>query len=684
MACMRFPSYTPEQLFRMALLFFAFLLAAQVFSYLYAFVPTSPALIWPASGIALAGLILGGLRLWPAVFLAAFVHQLLNGNGLAIAVGLAIANALQPILGAWLLRRFGFRNAFSRVPDTIVFFLIAFITTAIVPTLGLLTFAVADRPVPNGIMGTFLPWWIAQMFSVLVITPLLVRWLPKLSVDRTRAELMEACLALLSVIAVAVLLFWTPFRDIGGVPLVYLILVPLLWIGLRVGPRFMTLALFLNAGIALGGTAYRLTAAGNIAGLGNALLQTEIFIIMISFIFLLLVTVAEERKDTAKDLRENVRQLEDAVERVRREDEAKSRFIATLAHELRNPLAPLMSSVELLKLGKPSAQELERLAEGMTDNLKTMRHLLDDLLDISRISREKLVLATEQVDLLAALHKSLWSVSALARERTLSLEASLPEHAVLLEADPVRLEQIFVNLLHNAVKYTEPGGQIRLAARTEAGMALVTVEDTGIGMDADVLAHVFEPFFQMDQPGKLRAGLGIGLSLTKNLVELHGGSVEAASKGAGSGSVFTVRLPLATAASKEQRPATPARELAEGALRILVVDDNRAAADALTKLLTLRGNELHTMYTGTDALEAAPRIDPDVVLLDIGLPDVDGYAVARGLVADARVSATLVALTGFGQESDIQKAEKAGFAFHLTKPAGLAEIEEVLSQIARR
>ncbi len=667
----------------MVLLFLAYLLSAQIFSYFYATIPNAPILVWPSSGIALAGLILGGIGLWPAVFAGALVHSLLYGDTALAVVSVAAASALQAVVGAYFLKQFGFTNSFSRVPQTIAFILTAILTTLIVPSIGILTLLIGGEPLTRGVLGTYIPWWIAQILSVLIVTPLLVRWLPRFTFRRSKGEMIEAWLSIASITGVAFLLYWTPYREIAEVPLVYLILVPLLWIALRIGPRFMTLALFINAFLALAGTAYLTVSSGSIAMLGQALLQTEIFIIMISFIFLLLVTVAEERKDTANDLRENVKRLEDAIERIRKEDEAKSRFIATLAHELRNPLAPLMSSLEILKLAPPSVKQTSGLADEMTDHLQTMRHLLDDLLDISRISREKLSLYKERVDLNAVIHQSTRTVDRLMNERGHALIVDVPDTAIMFEADPVRLEQVFVNLLNNAAKYTEPGGTITVSAQISKGFVTVCVSDTGIGMDEHVLEHVFEAFFQIEQPGKMHAGLGIGLSLTRNLVEMHGGTIEARSPGIGRGSEFVVRLPLTESLPEAATNNTRADMQSNDGLRILIVDDNRAAADALAKLLALRGNVTEAVYASKEAIERAPTFCPEVVLLDIGLPDMDGYEVARRLRSDSNFSATLIALTGYGQESDIRKATKAGFDHHLTKPAGLADIEEILRSIAR-
>lgn len=672
-----------RNLLRGSILFAALFGFSLIFSNIY-FAANSPAVIGPIPGIALAGILLGGSALWPAVALATFAHQLVSGSSLLLAVGLALANTLQAVIGSWLLRRFDFNTFFSRVPDTIAFAAVALFVTTLVPTLGSIALMLDGYGFPGGLLATWMPWWIGQVASVLIVSSILVRWLPHIFFSRSRTEWVEIILALGSLVLVDLLLFWTPYHELAGVPLVYVIFGPLLWLALRIGPRFMTVALFLNAALALTGTVFLARSMGNLDVIGELLFQTEVFIIMISFIFLILVSIAEERKDTANDLRHNVKNLESALERIQREDDAKSRFIATLAHELRNPLAPLMTSLELLALERPEPEKITKIAHSMTEHVKTMRHLLDDLLDISRISREKLTLQKEYVDLHGVISKSVRTIAPLMEEREHTLAVELPDEAVRFEADPVRLEQIIVNLLNNAAKYTEPGGTITLSAEVANQTLLIRVRDTGIGMNADMLEQVFEPFFQIDSQDRRVSGLGIGLSLTKNLVEMHGGRIMAASEGPGKGSEFTVSLPVNDFVQERPAPSIPTQALSEGArsFRILIIDDNQAAADGLVKLLTLRGHTAHAVYTGVDGLKHAPVYVPEVILLDIGLPDMEGYEVAKSLKADEGVSATVVALTGYGQESDIRKAEKAGFDHHLTKPAGLSEIEELLGRIA--
>lgn len=669
---MPFPLPSRRVMFRSALIFASFFVTAQLSSHFYAANVTAPALIWPASGIALAAFILVGPRYWPAVAVAAFLHQVLVGGTLLAAVLLTLANVGQALLGWQLLRQFRFDPLLARLYDTFALTGVALTVSIIVPTVGIITYALTGAPLPLAPFATWGAWWAAQILSLLVVTPVIVRWLPKLSFTRTKAEWTEAFLAMASLIAIDLALFWSPITNIAGVPLAYLVLAPLFWFALRIGPRGMTLALVVNAALALFGTIHLYTGAA----LAPRLFQTELYVIILAFIFLLLVSLEEERKEAVKGLKERAERLEDAIDRIRQEDEAKARFIATLAHELRNPLAPLMSSLEVLAL-ESKDREARTSAESMHGHVGTMRRLLDDLLDLSRVSRKKLVLQKEHVDLHAVMNQAVRSAEPLINERKHALHSELPPDAVLFEADPVRLSQIVVNLLNNAAKYTEPGGTITLSASADGGTLTLAVSDTGMGIAPEMLERVFEPFLQIHEERPGQTGLGIGLSLTRDLVALHGGTIEAASEGPGTGSTFTVRLPIARRAPEETRAPEPADHRSR---RVLVVDDNAPAAEALRKLLTLRGHVVTTAGDGAEALASAAAVAPEVVLMDIGLPDMSGYEVATRMRENGS-TAVLVALTGYGQDADKKRAADAGFAFHLTKPAGLADIEAVFARI---
>jgi CheY-like chemotaxis protein/two-component sensor histidine kinase len=307
---------------------------------------------------------------------------------------------------------------------------------------------------------------------------------------------------------------------------------------------------------------------------------------------------------------------------------------------------------------------------------------VDDLLDLSRISQGKIVLRKERVELAAVVGSAVEASRPLIEKWGHELTVTLPPEPVLLEADPVRLAQVLLNLLNNAAKYTNQGGRIGLTAEREGEAVLVRVKDTGIGIPAEMLPRVFEMFTQVEQSQeRSQGGLGIGLTLVQRLVQLHGGTVEAHSDGPGKGSEFVVRLPVAGPARARgpQGAADGGQVVAPPACRILVVDDNRDAADSLAVLLRMMGHEVHTAHDGLEAVGAVAVLQPDVVLLDIGLPKLNGYEVARRVRQGRAEGVVLIALTGWGQEEDRRRSREAGFDHHLTKPVELAALQQLLA-----
>jgi len=361
-------------------------------------------------------------------------------------------------------------------------------------------------------------------------------------------------------------------------------------------------------------------------------------------------------------------------EAARRKDE----FLATLAHELRNPLAPIRNAVRVLKgKGQPDP-ELAWCRDVIDRQVAHMARLLEDLLDVSRVSREKLELRRERIDLAGVIAAAVETSRPLVEEGRHDLAVDLPAEPVWLDADPVRLAQVFANLLNNAAKYTPPGGRIALAATARDGEVAVAVRDTGIGIAADVLPRLFEIFAQARPALELaQGGLGIGLALVKGLVELHGGRVAASSAGPGTGSEFVVRLPVA--APPADRPAPDLEPDRPAGRKVVVADDNRDAADSLAMLLGLLGHDVRTARDGVEAVEVAEAFRPEVILLDIGMPRLDGYGACRRIRAQSWGGGVfLVALTGWGQEEDKRRAAEAGFDAHLVKPADPARLDALL------
>jgi PAS domain S-box-containing protein len=372
---------------------------------------------------------------------------------------------------------------------------------------------------------------------------------------------------------------------------------------------------------------------------------------------------------------------ERALNDLREVDRRKDEFLAMLSHELRNPLGPILNAVEVLDRLEPGDEELGAGArEVIARQAKHMKRLLDDLLDVSRVSQGKIELQKQRIDLNVLIGQVVEGSRPMMIEKRHELSIVLAPQPMALEADPTRLLQVFDNLLNNAAKYTDAGGHIAIVTSAEGGEAVVTVRDDGIGMTPDLLTRAFDLFVQGTRSlDRAKGGLGIGLTLVKTLVRMHGGSVRAFSDGPGRGSQLEVRLPLA--APTELHPARPApvpRTEAGASMRVLVVDDNVDAANVLAHLLRLAGHEVSLAYDGPAALAAATAVPPDLVLLDIGLPGMDGYAVAERLRASGHARAALVALSGYGREDDIRRSRAAGFDHHLVKPIDFAELWRVV------
>jgi PAS domain S-box-containing protein len=381
----------------------------------------------------------------------------------------------------------------------------------------------------------------------------------------------------------------------------------------------------------------------------------------------------------------DITEQREAVEALREADRRKDEFLALLAHELRNPLAPLRNGLEVMRLASGKPEVVSRARDMMDRQLSHMVRLIDDLLDVSRISRNKMELRRSRV-LLADVVSSAVEIARPAIEAAgHELTVSLPPEPVPLDADLTRLAQVFGNLLNNSAKYTEPGGRIWLTATREGGQVSVAVRDTGIGIPAFALPTLFDMFSQVDRSMERSAGgLGIGLALVKGLVEMHGGTVEAASPGQGQGSTFTVRLPV-PADPAEPSPGTPAEEWTDSTglkRRILVVDDNRDSAASMAVMLRLVGNEVRTASDGLEAVELAEQFRPQVVLMDVGMPRLNGYEATRRIRERPwGRDMTIIALTGFGQEMDRARSKEAGCDGHLVKPVKLPDLEKLLIEL---
>lgn len=380
----------------------------------------------------------------------------------------------------------------------------------------------------------------------------------------------------------------------------------------------------------------------------------------------------------AADLIERVKFQEELEKADRRKDE----FLATLAHELRNPLAPIRNGLQLLRHTGTDIEILEKVRAMMERQVQHMVRLVDDLLDVSRISRNTFALQKERLELDSVVKAAVETSRPAIETANHKLIISLPSNPLLLEADPVRLAQAISNLLNNAAKYSEPGGRIWLTADSENDVIVIRVRDTGVGIPHESLPHIFEMFMQAKHTSeRAQGGLGIGLTLVQRLISMHGGTVEAASEGLGKGSEFTIRIPALPAAELEamEKPEQEKAMEPRSRRRVLVADDNQDSVESLAMMLRFLGHEVVTAHDGAEAIELARSFRPEVALLDIGMPKYSGYDVARYMREElGAASVTLVALTGWGQEEDRRRTRDAGFNHHLVKPLDFDLLEKVL------
>jgi signal transduction histidine kinase len=383
---------------------------------------------------------------------------------------------------------------------------------------------------------------------------------------------------------------------------------------------------------------------------------------------------------TANGISQHARAAKRAEESLREANRRKDEFLATLAHELRNPLAPIGNALAIIKHTEGDGDAVRQVSGAMERQFGQMVRLVDDLLDVSRISRDRLELRSTQVALAPIVNQAVEAIRSLAECDGHNVEIVLPAEPVWLHADPVRLAQVFSNLLNNSCKFTTPGGRISIKAQRQGESVIVSVSDTGIGIAADQLGGIFEIFAQVDQRlERTRGGLGIGLTLVKRLVELHGGTIEARSAGLGQGSEFIVRLPaLANVSIPETALAPPTTE-AGSRRRIFIADDNRDAANSLAMLLRIAGHEVEVAYDGLEAIKKVEAFKPDLILLDIGMPGMNGHDVCRFIRQQPwGRDIQIVALTGWSQDSDRRLTREAGFDDHLVKPVESDALNKIL------
>lgn len=592
-----------------------------------------------------------------------------------------IAVTLLAAAGAYALRARAIDPLFRRLSD--IFFVLGTFTVIalITPSFASLALLLNEAWAQPTLRDT-LPFWpvyVSTLASLVVVTPFLLRWLAKPRFARRGWEIVEVVGLFAFLLGIEYFIFYTDVAAVAGISLTYFLLPPLLWIALRLRPRFVTLALVLSAALDIGSLFRHALPSG---AFGTRLFSMDLWFIVFAIVFLVIAALEEERRVTATLARSQVATMQNALARLSSESRAKNDFIAILAHELRNPLAPVASAIELLKTKKLGKREEAQTLALMEDRMETVKRLLNDLLDVSRISERKIRLEKEPVDLHELAQRAIDSTAHHYKERHQTLNVVPPTRLLAIDADPVRMEQVLSNLLTNASKYSPTSSDVRLILTEENGRAKIVVADRGVGIDPAHLSRIFEPFHQVEMGERTKAGLGIGLALVKSFVEMHEGTVAAESQGPGKGTRFIVSLPLSTSTPlRKARKGFTLERASAGGRKILVVDDNDAAAWGVGKLLELQGCAVDYAYDGAQALERAGERTYDVVILDIGLPDQSGHDVARALRARG-YRGTLIALTGYSLEEEKAKGEASGFDDYLVKPVGLADLQRALTKLS--
>ncbi len=767
----------------LAALTVAYVLAGKL-GLLFASVHASATAVWPPTGIAIAALLILGVRMWPAVAAGAFLVNVTTAGSVATSLCIALGNTLEAVVGVWLVGRLAHgRRAFERPRGIFAFAAAVVPGAAIAATVAVASLVLGGFAPRADAAAIWITWALGDISGALIVAPLLILWTADPRSLALRRQPIEALALLLGVVGTALIVFgglapaaWRQY------PMAFLAIPPLLWAAVRFGRREASIAVVVLMAIAVGGT---MRGFGSFAALPptHSLLVLQSFVATMAVMTLVVAALVRSReregsllqaiidripvmitmyeastrvlrlnreferltgwsteaargvdlmarcypdpayraevrafmdsvregwRDLAMTTRDgqilktswsNIRlpddtrigigldaterrRVEDERERARAEAEEASRikdeFFAMLGHELRNPLGAITTALHVIDTGEPGDERSAKARDIITRQVRHLVRLVDDLLDVTRLSTGKITLARRPVDLAVVARRVVGALAATTPALRLGSETDGP---VWIEADETRLEQILNNLLGNAVKFTAAGGRVTVGVAVRDGLAVLSVEDTGAGIAPDLLPRIFDLFVQ-GQSGLHRPapGLGIGLTLVKRLVDLHGGRIEAASEGPGRGSVFTVRFPLHPA-PREAAPAVARPAGARVRRRVLIVEDNDDARGMLRHLLERTGHEVYEAADGLIGLERTIALRPDAAVVDIGLPGLDGYEVARRVRAAGRADVLLVAVTGYGQAGDRQRSSEAGFDAHLTKPVDPLALESLLENL---
>lgn len=646
-----------------------------------AFLHGSASPVWPPAGIALAVLLLLGYRMWPAIFLGAFLVNITNNptaGSIPTCLGIATGNTLEAVCGTWLINRFatGIR-VFDRPQGVFKFALAAGLSTLVSPSLGVTSLALGGFADWVNYGAIWVTWWLGDAAGDLVVTPLILLWSLKSERRWSRRDAVEVTVLLLLLFVLSEIVFggWTAM-SIQNYPVGFVCGPIVIWTAFRFTQRETATGIFILSAVAVWGTLHGFGPF--VMGTENqSLLAGQAWIAVLTITALALSAGMMEHRRTERALQEQKSVVEAA-------NRTKDNFLAMLSHELRTPLTPVITALDTLETGPASAEESGAALAMIRRNVELESQLIDDLLDLTRIAKDKLRLSFDVIDAHPAVSNVIEICRPEAAMKNLRLHVNLRAGAHHISADAAKFQQIVWNLLKNAIKFTPENGEIAISSENPAPQALhITVRDTGVGIEPDLMERIFDPFEQGNRSVECGfGGLGLGLAISKSLAQAHGGQLIAQSEGRNRGSIFILSMHTIS-----PRPEIPVATSADDALerrmlRILLVDDHKDTCVALERLLVRRGHLVAATHNLRSALEAAVHDQFDLLISDISLPDGSGMDLMQQLRAISGIPG--IAISGFGNNGDIEKSLHAGFSDHLVKPIKLEKLEAAIARALHR
>jgi signal transduction histidine kinase/ActR/RegA family two-component response regulator len=630
--------------------------------------------VWPAAGIALGALLVLGYRVWPAIFVGAFLVNLTTAGNVATSLAIASGNTLEAVCGAWLVNRFaGGTTVFDRPQGVFKFALAAVFSTIIGPVFGVTSLALAGFADWTNYGAIWLTWWLGDTTGDLLIAPLIILWSVPSKRHWHRREAAEVGILLLLLFVLSEVVFggWLTISA-RNYPIAFICGPIVIWTAFRFTQRETSIGIFILSAIAIWGTLH---------GFGPFVRETEnqSLLALQSWTAVLTITAMALSAGMAERRRaeEALLQQKAIVEAA---DRTKDHFLAMLSHELRTPLTPVISTLETLETEPTQTEDSKAALAMIRRNIELETQLIDDLLDFTRIAKDKLQLRFTPVDAHLAISNVVDICRAEADSRRLRVHLNLRANTRHVAADAAKFQQIIWNLLKNAIKFTPESGEIAISSSNPSPEVLtISVRDTGVGMESEVMQRIFDPFEQGNRSFERRfGGLGLGLAISKSLAQAHGGTLTAQSEGRDRGSTFLLSMQTTSPAERLGSPARASDETSRQGLRILLVDDHQDTCAALEKLLVRRGHLVAATHNVRSAMEAAARNRFDLLISDIALPDGSGIDLMTQLQAISKMPG--IAISGFGNNGDIEKSLEAGFCEHLIKPVKLEKLEAAMER----